>query len=600
MSILNRSIHFTRNLFDFLLKTSGFGVNTVMQEGNPECVEKIINDLGLHIIVSEEDMEQIPKDGTFMTISNHPFGGIDGIILLHILLSKRPDFKILATPILWKIYPLVDNFIRFDTSKRRSEVKPSLSGMRQVVAHSGKGHPLGFFPAGEVASYDPDTKMVSDKRWKTAYLKLLRSLDVPIVPVYFQGKNNNLYNLASSIHPILGSAGEFFGKKKEVRVRIGSPILPKETDGIEDLDKYGRYLRAKTHALESQIEVKKFFFKTGFRHTKEPDKIIEPVSLDLLKKEIEKIKDEYELFTTEKYTVYVAPTLEIPNIHREIGRVREMTFRAVGEGTNQSIDIDEFDLYYHQLFIWDNEDEQIVGAYRVGKGKEIISKFGVKGFYIRSLFKMHKDLIPVLEESIELGRSFIVEKYQRKPMSLFLLWKGILYFLLKHPEYRYLIGPVSISNEFSKFSKDLIIKFLKQNHYNHEMGRLITPRKKFKVHSRYDTDIVLEKARNDINIVDRFISDIEPENYRMPVLLKKYLKQNAKLIGFNIDPKFNNALDGLIILDLFEVPFNMIENLSKEVNDNSILERFKISEEERKAENEARAIKGDSQEKKDE
>jgi putative hemolysin len=584
MSIFNRSIHFTKNLFDFLLKTSGFGSNTLLNEGNPEYVEKIINDIGLQILVSDEDMEQIPKEGAFVTISNHPFGGIDGILLLHMLLKRRPDFKILATPILWKIYPLADYFIRFDSSRRRSEVKPSLSGMRQVVAHSGKGHPLGFFPAGEVASYDPDTKMVSDKRWKTAYLKLLRSLEVPIVPIYIQGKNSNLFNLASSIHPILGSAGEFFGKKKEIRVRIGSPILPKETDGIDDIDKYGRYLRAKTHALESQIEIKKFFFKTGFRHTKEPDPIIDPVPTEVMQKEIANFKKEYELFTSEKYTVYVAPTLEMPNIHREIGRVREITFRAVGEGTNQSIDIDEFDLYYHQLFIWDNEDNEIVGAYRVGKGKEIISKFGVKGFYIRSLFRIHKDFTPVLQESIELGRSFIVEKYQRKPMSLFLLWKGILYFLLKHPEYRYLIGPVSISNEFSKFSKDLIIKFLKQNHYDNHMGRFITPRKKFKVHSRYDTDIVLEKARNDINILDRFISDIEPDNYRMPVLLKKYLKQNAKLIGFNIDPKFNNALDGLIILDLFEVPFNMIESLSKEVQDDSILDRFKYSEEGKKVE----------------
>ena len=599
MSILNRSIHFTKNLLDFLLNTSGLGTNTVLNEGNPEYVEKIINDIGLQILVSDEDLEQIPKEGAFVTISNHPFGGIDGILLLHMLLKRRPDFKILATPILWKIYPLVDYFIRFDSSRRRSEVKPSLSGMRQVVGHAGKGHPLGFFPAGEVASYDPDTKMVSDKRWKTAYIKLLRSLEVPIVPIYIQGKNSNLYNLASSIHPILGSAGEFFGKKKEIRVRIGSPILPKETETIEDLDKYGRYLRAKTHALESQIEIKKFFFKTGFRHTKEPDPVIDPVPVDVMKKEIENFKKEYELFTSEKYTVYVAPTVEMPNIHREIGRVREITFRAVGEGTNQSIDIDEFDLYYHQLFIWDNEDNQIVGAYRVGKGKEIISKFGVKGFYIRSLFRIHKDFIPVLEESIELGRSFIVEKYQRKPMSLFLLWKGILYFLLKHPEYRFLIGPVSISNEFSKFSKDLIIKFLKQNHYDNEMGRLITPRKKFKVHSKYDTDIVLEKARNDINILDRFISDIEPENYRMPVLLKKYLKQNAKLIGFNIDPKFNNALDGLIILDLFEVPFNMIESLSKEVNDNSILDRFKISEVEKKNEKTEQESINDIEEKKD-
>lgn len=582
MSILNRSIRITKRFFDFLLKTSGLGAESTPQKGNPEYVEKIINDIGLNILVEDEDLDRIPKDGPFVTISNHPFGGIDGIILLHLLLRRRPDFRILATPILWKIYPLSEYFIRFDISSRRSEIKPSLTGMRQVVAHIGKNNSLGFFPAGEVATYDPDTKMVADRRWKNSYLKLLQSLEVPIIPIYFQGKNSNLFHMVSSIHPILGSAGEFFGKKKEIRVRIGSPIAPSETQGIDDLDKYGRYLRAKTYALESEIEVKKFF-KTALKREKEPAKIIDPVPKEKIDAELKRITD-YELFTSDKYTVYCAPTLEIPNIHREIGRVREITFRAVGEGTNRSIDIDEFDLYYNQLFIWDNEEAQLVGAYRVGKGKEILSQFGVKGFYTRSLFKIHKDFNPILEESIELGRSFITEPYQRKPMSLFLLWKGILYFLLKHPEYRYLLGPVSISNQFSKFSKDLIIKFIKQNHFNHELGRLITPRKTFKVQTRYDTDIVLENTHNDINKVDRFISDIEPTNYRMPVLLKKYLKQNAKIIGFNIDPKFNNALDGLVILDLYEVPFNMIESLSKEVNDDSILERFKMTDDEKREE----------------
>lgn len=577
MSLFNRTIKITKRFFDFLETTSGLGNGSEIEHVNPEYIERIINDIGLIIKVKDEELAKIPQSGAFVTISNHPFGGIDGIIMLHLLSQIRPDYKIVATPTLWKVYPLSNYFIRFDVSRRRTEIKPSLSGMRQIVNHTGNGHPLGFFPAGEVAAYDPDTKTVSDRRWKETYLKLIQSLDLPIVPIYFQGKNSNLFHIVSSIHPLLGTAGEFFGKKKEMRVRIGSPIMPKEVSDIEDLDKYGRYLRAKTHALGSDIEVRKFF-RTALRREKEPEKVIDAVDKELMLKEIRRIK-EYELFTSEKYTVYCAPTLEIPNIHREIGRVRELTFRDVGEGTNRSIDIDEFDLYYYQLFIWDTENNQIVGAYRVGKGKEILSQFGVKGFYIQSLFKIHNDFSSILEESLELGRSFITKDYQRKPMSLFLLWKGILYFLLKHPEYRYLIGPVSISNEFSKFSKDLIIKFLKQNHFNQELARLITPRKRFKVHSKYDTDIVLENARNDISKLDRFISDIEPTNYRMPVLLKKYLKQNAKIIGFNIDPKFNNALDGLIILDLYEVPFNMIESLSKEVNDDSILDRFKIEEE---------------------
>ncbi|MDA3867070.1 MAG: GNAT family N-acetyltransferase [Salinivirgaceae bacterium] len=582
MSFFNRSIHIAKLFFDFLGKISGLSNDGTIKEGNPEYVEKIINDIGINIIIQDEDLAKIPTTGPFVTISNHPFGGVDGIILAHLLLKKRPDFKIVATPTLWKIYPLNDFFIRFDTSKNKSEIKPTFSGMRQIVNHTGNGHPLGFFPAGEVAAYDNDTKTVSDRRWKTTYLKLLQSLEIPIVPIYFQGKNSNLFHMISSIHPLLGSAGEFFGKKKEIRVRIGNPILPKETQEYEDMDKYGRYLRAKTHALESEIEVRKFF-RTAPRREKEPEKIIDPVAIEKMMHEIKHIQ-KHKLFSSDKYTVYCPPTLEIPNIHREIGRVREITFRDIGEGTNRSIDIDEFDLYYNQLFIWDHEQNKIVGAYRVGKGKEIISQFGVKGFYTQSLFKIHKDFTPILKESLELGRSFIAKEYQRKPMSLFLLWKGILYFLLKHPEYRYLIGPVSISNEFSKFSKDLIIKFLKQYHFDHELGRLVTPRKAFQVHSKYDTDIVLENARDDISKLDRFISDIEPTNFRMPVLLKKYLKQNAKIIGFNIDPKFNNALDGFIILDLYEVPFNMIESLSKEVKDESILNRFKIEEEKLKEE----------------
>lgn len=579
MLLFDRSIKITKRFFDFLEKASGLGCKSDVEHVNPEYIEKIINDIGLSINVKEEELARIPKTGAFVTISNHPFGGVDGILLLHLLSHVRPDFKVVATPTLWKIYPLSNYFVRFDMSRRKTEIKPTLSGLRQIVNHTGNGHPLGFFPAGEVAAYDSDTKIVSDRRWKSTYLKLIQSLDLPIVPIYLQGHNSNLFHLVSSIHPLLGSAGEFFGKKKEIRVRIGTPIMPKEVADIEDLDKYGRYLRAKTHALESEIEVRKFF-RNALRREKEPQKVIDAVDTSKMLNEIGRIKD-YELFASDKYTVYCAPTLEIPNIHREIGRVRELTFRDVGEGTNRSIDIDEFDLYYYQLFIWDTEANQIVGAYRVGKGKEILTQFGVKGFYIQSLFKIHDDFSSILEESLELGRSFIAKEYQRKPMSLFLLWKGILYFLLKHPEYRYLIGPVSISNEFSKFSKDLIIKFLKRNHFNYELGRLITPRKRFKVHSKYDTDIVLENAQNDISKLDRFISDIEPTNYKMPVLLKKYLKQNAKIIGFNIDPKFNNALDGLIILDLYEVPFNMIESLSKEVNDNSILDRFKIEEERR-------------------
>jgi putative hemolysin len=264
----------------------------------------------------------------------------------------------------------------------------------------------------------------------------------------------------------------------------------------------------------------------------------------------------------------------MPNILKEIGRLREVTFREIGEGSNKSVDIDEFDLYYQQLIVWDNANNKIAGAYRVGMGKDIMEQFGVVGFYINSLFEIRKDANPILGESLELGRSFIVKEYQRKPLSLFLLWKGILYFLIKHNDYRYLIGPASISNEFSKFSKNLIVSFFKKNYYDNEIARFFKPRKKFKIKPtrHVDQKLFLDLAQ-DLGKLDKFIFEIESE-YGIPVLLKKYIKLNAKIIGFNVDPDFNNCLDGLVILDIFDVPYETLKALSKEIQDDSIMDRF--------------------------
>jgi hypothetical protein len=315
-----------------------------------------------------------------------------------------------------------------------------------------------------------------------------------------------------------------------------------------------------------------------FRAVKVED-IIPAVKREKIETEVSSIREKYMLFETGEFQVFCSPSFCIPSVMNELGRLREITFRQIGEGTNRSIDIDEFDLYYNQLFIWDNLEKKIVGAYRVGMGKDIMRQYGIKGFYIHSLFKISHRIYPSLEQSLELGRSFIVSEYQKKPMPLFMLWKGILYFLLKHPEYRYLVGPVSISNRFSNFSKGMIIKFIMENYYNPDIGKHIKPRTKF-VPARFqdvDTDIIMESS-NDLNKFDKFIKDVDTSNYTMPVLLKKYLKLNGKIVGFNIDPKFNNALDGLLFLDLFDVPIETIASLSKEINDDSILERFSAAD----------------------
>jgi putative hemolysin len=542
-----------------------------------QFIDALIEKLQLEYEVSEEELKSIPATGAFITVSNHPFGGIDGMLLVKILEKRRPDIKVMSNFILNKIEPVSDYMLPVNPFERRKDAASSLGGIKMALEHLQGGNALGIFPAGEVSSYNEDNYGISDREWQYPALKMIKKARVPVVPVYFQGSNSRLFHILGLIHPSLRTVrlpAEVFNKKhKKIRIRVGNAITVKEQDAFADVSTYGRYLRARTYALGSVLEVKKFF-RPRINRGSRVEPIAEPVPPGLIREEIEKIREEYTLFTSEHFDVFCTPSTEIPQIMNEIGRLREITFRGVGEGTNRSMDIDEYDLYYNQLFVWDQQEERIVGAYRVGKGKEILRRYGIKGFYLQSLFRMNRRFIPVLRQSLELGRSFIVQDYQRKPLPLFLLWKGILYFLLKHSEYRYLIGPVSISNNFSQFSRGLIMRYIREHNFDPKLARHVRPRTRYNVPGyNVDEEIILETA-DDITKFDRFIQEVEPNDYTMPILLKRYLKLNGKIISFNLDPKFNDALDGLLVLDLYNVPMDTIASLSKEINDNSILERF--------------------------
>lgn len=549
----------------------------VYDEDSDAFLDRLIEAIGITIELNEDDLQKIPKEGPFITISNHPFGGLDGIILIKLLAKIRPDYKVMANFLLKKIVPVEDYFLAVNPSEDKRNTFGT-SGLKEALRHLNEGKPLGLFPAGEVSAYQAESNNVEDKEWSPTVLKMIKKANIPVIPIYFKGSNSLLFQLLGLIHPMLRTVklpSELLNKKNRViKLRIGNPIPTDIQNSFTDIVQYGKFLRAKTYLLGSSLEVKKFFLKS-----QEAEKNIEPVAPEVdpavLLKEVQNITEDYLLFTMKNYSIFCAPTLKIPNVLNEIGRLREITFRAVGEGTNRSIDLDEFDLYYCHLFIWDNEANRIVGAYRVGKGKDIIDRYGIKGFYINTLFKIRKDVLPVLYESIELGRSFIVEEYQRKPLPLFMLWKGILYFLIKNPEYRYLIGPVTISGKYTSVSKELIMKFIIRNHWDHELAQYISPRSKYRVETNDpDVEVMLDASGSNIAMLDKMIGDIEPSSDKLPVLLKKYISLNGRIVSFNIDPKFNMCLDGLLILDLFDVPMNTIESLSKEMNDDKILSRF--------------------------
>ena len=292
--------------------------------------------------------------------------------------------------------------------------------------------------------------------------------------------------------------------------------------------------------------------------------LIAPIGKSLLCEEVAQLRKRHLLISRGKFEVFLAQARQIPSLLQEIARLRELTFRSVGEGTGNALDLDRFDDYYHNLFIWDKETQNIVGGYRVGAGKPIFRQYGAEGFYINSLFDIDPRFYPVLRQSVELGRSYIVPEYQRGLLPLFLLWQGILIFLIKNPHYCYLIGPVSISKYYSDVSKSLIVAFVRRYFFDHETARLIRPKTPFKpCLKQIDPEEVLNQFGGELKDLDSFLETIEPRHLKVPVLLKQYTRQNAKFIGFNIDPNFSDSLDGLMLLDLKNLPKETLSLLHK-------------------------------------
>ncbi|NVM63632.1 putative hemolysin [Mucilaginibacter sp. SG538B] len=534
----------------------------------PEFVDAILEGCGIDVEFDERELRNIPKDGAFIAIANHPYGGIEGMVLLKILCMARPDSKLMANFLLKKIPNLADYFIAVNPFEN-VEHSSSISGLKNTLELLNQGTPIGIFPAGEVSTFKVEQKQVTDRMWHPVVGKIIAKAKVPVVPIYFHGNNGLLFNLLSLLHPALRTAklpSELFNKHGHtIKLRIGKPINVTEIPEYTNTTKLLNFLRARTYALGTGLEEEKKIFnpRNLFKIKREAEEVSPEIDSAILEKEIEPLRETYKVWTEKNYEVFIVPTSTIPNVIREIGRLREITFREVGEGTNKAIDLDEYDIYYHHLFIWDFEAKRIVGAYRIGLGDEIFYSVGKKGFYVNELFKLKTQFIPVLRRSLELGRSWIRKEYQTKPLPLFLLWKGILKFLIDNPRYRYLIGPVSISNSFSKFSKSLIVDYINRNHFDHEMAQYVKPRKKFKVDfAKIDTDLLMA-GEDSFKGLDNLISEVETRNMKVPVLLRQYIALNAKIISFNIDPKFADCLDGFLVLDLEKVPQDILDKLGK-------------------------------------
>ncbi len=534
-----------------------------------EFLKAILDDLQIKFEIPEEDLKRLPKDGAYITISNHPLGGVDGILLLKLMLEREPNFKIIANFLLHRIAPLKPYIMPVNPFENHKDVKSSVIGIKETLRHLSDGKPLGMFPAGEVSTYK-DGKLVVDKPWEEGAIKVIRKAQVPVVPIYFHAKNSRLFYFLSKINDTLRTAklpSELHTQKDRViKVRIGKPISVAEQNEYQDIEAYGDFLRKKTYMLSNAFEDESKINLPKLSIPKPPKQIAKPANQDQILEEMAFLKKgDYRLLQSKNYEVFFVTADKIPNILHEIGRLREITFREVGEGTNESLDLDAYDKYYHHMFLWDEEAQCIAGAYRMGLGSHIYPKHGIDGFYLHELFRFEPELYDMMSKSIEMGRAFIIKEYQMKPMPLFLLWKGIVHTTLHFPEHKYLIGGVSISNQFSDFSKSLMIEFMKSHYYDPYIAQYVHPKKEYKVKLKdADKDFVFNETEADLNKFDKIIDEVEPGNLRLPVLIKKYIKQNARVVAFNVDPLFNNSVDGLMYIKIADLPESTVKPVMEE------------------------------------
>lgn len=541
-----------------------------------EFADHLLENMKISIQIEDGQLDNIPKEGGFIVVSNHPFGGIEGVMLYSVVAKRRPDFKLMANFILSHIPNLKEAFFSVNPFTDNPEWKSSVGGIKGAIQHIAAGNGLGVFPAGEVSRYHGHD-FPEDLPWSTSIARIIKNAGVPVIPVFWEGRNSRLFYAVDKIHTMLGTARltrELANKQgTNFRLVIGRPILPAEIESYNQPKALAAYLRSRSYALEANLPVKEK------QHPKEMTAIAPKVSTELLVKELEQIREKAFLFTSSNFDCYLVDYVDIPNIMTDIARLREEAFRAIGEGTGKALDQDQYDVHFKHLILWDRVKQQIAGSYRLGIGSEIVGKHGLKGFYISSLFHLDESFSDKLSRTIELGRSFVAIDYQKEVLPLMLLLRGLSDVVVKYPEIQHFIGPVSISAWYPKFYQSLIYKYVTEKHpVDPELAKKATPMTPFvSDFLKVDPEVLIGASMDTIDKFDKFLFRLSNGNYRMPTLFKKYLKLNAKVLCFNVDPDFNDTLDALLFLTFTDFPEDEVMPLfrdSSEEEKRVVRERF--------------------------
>jgi putative hemolysin len=493
--------------------------------------------------VSNQSLNNIPAEGRLIIVANHPIGTLDGLALLKLIRTVRPDVRVIANRVLNHMQPLQSLFFPVAVLSDKKELKETYQNLIQALENE---EAIIFFPAGEVSRITP--KGVLDGKWQSGFLKLALKTQTPVLPIHIKAKNSMLFYSLSTLYKPLGMlllVNEMFNKRgQEITFSVGAPIpytaiaACKESSSVLS-QKFRRQV------INLGKKQKKSLFPTV-------ETVIHPSDTKAIKKALYQSALLGE--TKDGKKIFLYDFKDDCPVMREIARLRELTFRSVEEGTGLSLDLDRFDIHYRHIVLWDEWDLEIVGAYRIGEGKSILENQGINGFYTQTLFDLTGHFAAYLPESIELGRSFVQPRYWGQN-SLDYLWYGIGAYLRERPEIKYMFGPVSLSNAYPRSAQEMIITFYQQQ-FGTELAHLaachpiqISPAAQEFAEAEFIHDYSTSfKTLN---------SELRKMGVKVPTLYKQYVElcvdNGCHFMGFNIDPDFNHCIDSLVMIETAKI-----------------------------------------------
>lgn len=526
----------------------------VSAKGDSPFLFRALDAIGVRVDVAAEDLEHIPQSGPTIIVANHPYGALDGLIAGALAMRRRGDIRIIANEWLYRIPEMQSLVLSVDVYAQR--VQGNASTLRAAVKHLNAGGLLIIFPAGVVSHWQPAARAVVDPPWNRLAATLARKTGAAVVPMHFAGGNSWLFQLAGMINANLRTAllpRELLQKKaSRVAVRIGRKVSRQTIESFPSDEALTGWLRLRTYDLESQGEL-------SIATPVSSAPVIEPVPAEDIIRELATLPKDSVLVNQGPFKVYLARSLAAPMIMREIGRLREVTFRLAGEGTGASLDVDRFDQQYWQIVLFDESKSCVVGGYRVGCCDELLRASGRSGIYTHSLFRFHPSFIRELDGTLELGRSFVRPEYQRSPLALALLWRGIGELLVRNPRYRQLMGPVSISANYTGASRRLMISFLENLSAQKRSRPLVSARKQPKERLGRNERAQLLQAGLSVRQLGRLVADVDVNQRGIPVLLERYLELGGRVLALNVDPDFGHCVDALVVVDVPSAPESMLK-----------------------------------------